>query len=329
LGRSGWSIHALAIETHPLFTLVAVTDPEPDRRGEAEQRFGCRAYESFEALAGDADAELVVVATPSHQHAPMSCAALRAGKHVLVEKPMALTAAEADEMLACARSSGRILTVYQIRRLDPDFLKIREIVEKGLLGPLHEIRTGAYGYDRRCDWQTLSRFGGGQLNNNGSHLIDQVLILAGGGWSQPFADLRQVACAGDAEDHAKVVFRGSSGAVVDVELAVSAFGTPKWLIMGKYGSLTGDTKRIEWKYYDPSTLPEPVASEAAAPGRRYGSGETIPWITDSAEFQGGDTRPQFYDRLYASIREGAPLLVPPEEVRSVVALLEACHAQTA
>jgi scyllo-inositol 2-dehydrogenase (NADP+) len=256
LGRSGWNIHALGLEAHPQFTVAAVTDPEPARRAEAEERFGCRAYADFDGLAADPEVELIVVATPSHTHGPMSCQALAAGKHVLVEKPMAVNVRQADEMIACAREHDRILTIYQIRRLDPDFLKIREILESGILGPIHELRMGAYSYDRRCDWQTLSRFGGGQLRNNGSHFVDQALVLAGGEGKLLFADLRQVACGGDTEDHVKVLFEGSSGVIADVEMGISPFGVTKWLIMGKYGGLTGDGKRIEWKYYDPSTLPD-------------------------------------------------------------------------
>lgn len=326
LGRSGWSIHALTIEAHPSFRLVAVTDPEPGRCREATERFDCRSYDTYEGLVCDTDVELVVVATPSHLHAPMSCAALSAGKHVLVEKPMALNVGEADEMLSCACQSGKVLTVFQMRRLDPDFLKIQEILRSNVLGPIHEIRMTVYGYDRRRDWQTLTKFGGGQLNNTGSHFVDQALMLAGGEWRQLFVDMRRVACAGDAEDHVKLVFKGRGGVVVDIEMGVSAFSLPHWLIMGKYGSLLGDRNRLEWKYYDPASLPESVVSEGPAEGRRYGSGETIPWITQSAEMPSTDITPLFYDRLYRSLRQGAPLLVPPEEIRNLVALFDACRA---
>ena len=327
LGRSGWNIHALGIEAHPRFALAAVTDPEADRMGEAATRFGCRTYDRYEALLADPDVELVVVATPSHTHAAMTCAALTAGKHVLVEKPMALDVGEADAMLRCARENGRIVTVYQIRRLEPDFVKVREILASGVLGPVHEVRLATFSYDRRRDWQTLRRFGGGQLNNNGSHLVDQALLLAGGEWRDLFADLRQVACAGDAEDHVKLVFRGAGGMVVDVELAVSAHSLPRWLIMGKHGTLVGDERTLQCKYYDPSAVPPVTAAEGPVAGRKYGSGESLPWVTESIEVEPADTRAQFYDRLYGSLREGAPLLVPPEQSRELVALLAACHAQ--
>lgn len=328
LGRAGWSLHALGVEAHPSFRLVAVNDPDLERRSEATERFGCRAYETYEELVADAEIELMVVATPSHLHAPMACAALSAGKHALVDKPMALRVNEADEMLALARKSGKILTAFHTRRVDSEFLKIEEIVGSGVLGPLHEIKLSVYSYDRRFDWQTLRKLGGGQLNNWGSHLIDIALKLGGGEWRDLFSDLRQVAYAGDAEDHVKLVFRGRDGVVVDVEIGVSPIsGGSRWLILGKYGSLRSDGERLEWRFYDPKGLAEPVASEGAAPERKYGSGETLPWITESVELTYGDTTQRYYDRLYASIREGAPLLVPPEETRNLIALQDACRAQ--
>jgi predicted dehydrogenase len=154
--------------------------------------------------------------------------------------------------------------------------------------------------------------------------------LAGGEWSHVFADLRQVASAGDTEDHVKIVFRGRDRVVVDVEIGVGVFNNlPRWRILGKYGSLYGDGERLDWKYYDPAALPEPMVAEGPAAGRKYGSGETLPWITESAEPTADDTTQDFYARLYASVREGAPLLVPPAEIRHLVALFDACREQSA
>lgn len=329
LGRAGWSIHAMTLEKHPAFTVAAVMDTEPERRQEAVARFGCAAYEDYAALAADPHVELVVIATPSFLHAPMAIEALDAGKHVLVDKPMALSVAEADAMLSAARRRARLLSVFHIRRLDPDFLKIREVLDSGVLGPLHAIKMASSSFDRRRDWQTLAKFGGGQLNNTGSHFVDLALALAGGEWDLAFSELRQVACAGDAEDHVRILFRGKAGVTVDIELAISAYHGPRWHLMGKYGSLVGDSERLEWKYYDPAALEAPTVSEGPAAGRKYGSGETLPWVTQSFAMTYPNTFPEFYSRLHASLREGAPLLVPPEEIRNLVALFDACRARRA
>src|SRR5690606_38085333 len=109
-----------------------------------------------EELFADAEAELVVIATPSHTHKELAIKALEAGKHVQVEKPFALNAAEADEMIAKAKAVGRLVTCFQNRRADPDFLEVKRIIESGLLGRVFFVRVGNDRYDRRRDWQTLT-----------------------------------------------------------------------------------------------------------------------------------------------------------------------------
>jgi len=135
LGRSGWNIHANALSKCPnLYKIVAVVDALEERRREAVNRFGCRAYSDFEQLIEDDEVELVVVATPSYLHASQTIEALKAGKNVVCEKPMATSLAEADAMIEAAEKSGRILTIFQNMRYAPDFLKVREVVKSGILG---------------------------------------------------------------------------------------------------------------------------------------------------------------------------------------------------
>lgn len=324
LGRSGWSNHAQALSKRPDYRVVAVADGVAERRVEAEQALGCTTYEDFHALVADNRIELVVVSTPSFTHVEVAEAALRAGRNVLVEKPMATSVAEVDRMISAAQAAGRVLTVFQNRRLDADFLKVQDVLASGVLGPVHLIRMGRHGYQRRSDWQTLRSMGGGQLNNWGAHVVDQALLLLRGAYQELFADLQHTVSAGDAEDHVKVLLKGNDGMVVDVEITTAcAYPSPDWLIMGRYGSLTGSTGRLEWKYYDPSALPPLTAEAGPAAGRSYGKAEEIPWRTEVAELKGGpNITATYYDRLYATLRDGAPLLVTPESVRRQIALFD-------
>ena len=122
LGRSGWDIHAKALEKlKSSFRVVAVTDTRPDRCQEAVQRLGCRAHPDPAALFADPDVDLVVIATPSHVHATQVLEALGRGKHVVREKPMALSAGDAD----------RVLSVFHNMRYWPDFVKVRDVTESG------------------------------------------------------------------------------------------------------------------------------------------------------------------------------------------------------
>lgn len=328
LGRSGWDIHVAGIEKHPNFQLVAVADPDAARREEAQQKFGCEIFASPEELIEKSEAELIVVATPSHTHAPLSIQALEKGRHVLCEKPMAVNLAEADAMITAADKSGAVLTIYQVLRFDPEVVKLQEILASGKLGPIHFVRLAAYNFSRRRDWQTLKKFGGGQLNNWGAHLVDQALVLSKGEWRELFADLKHTVTAGDADDHVKIVFKGADDVTYDIEItSACAFGLPRIVVMGKYGTLVmREGNAFELKYYDPAALPQDVqADEGPAANRSYGVDETIPWQEEDIEADGGEARTLFYDKLYATLREGAPLSVLPDQVRSQMALFEEAH----
>src|SRR4051812_30121192 len=135
LGRSGWAIHAhLLAPLTDKFQIVAVTDEDSTRCSEAIERFHCQAYPTYDELIADPAVELVVVALPSFLHASASIAALESKRHVVCEKPMAVTMEEADRMVAAAAASDRVFTVFQVRRYNPDFLKVREIIDSGILG---------------------------------------------------------------------------------------------------------------------------------------------------------------------------------------------------
>jgi scyllo-inositol 2-dehydrogenase (NADP+) len=329
LGRSGWSIHANTIQQHPNFKVTAVADPQPERQKEAIDTFGCAAYNTPSELMADPNVELVVVATPSHTHGSLSIEALKAGKHVLVEKPMAQNTAEADEMLECARANGKTITAYQPRRVGAEFVKLQEIMDSNVLGPIHLIKIQVHGYQRRRDWQTLKKFAGGMLNNLGAHYIDQGLALAGGEWNDLFVDMRHIASAGDADDHVKVVFRGANGIVVDIEITTAAATPtpPHWTLMGKYGALTGSLSKFNWKYYDPNAVEPRVANEAT-PERAYEKPEDLPWINVEADLQSIDLCSTFYDRLYSFLEEGAASPAPVEEIRELTALFDECRKRT-
>src|SRR5689334_12090993 len=122
LGRSGWDIHARTLKAlSPQYRVAAVTDDDAGRCREAAQELGCRAHRHLASLLDDPDVELVVVATPSHVHAVQVIEGLGRGKHVVCEKPMALSAADADRMIDASRCAGRLLTVFHNMRYWPDF----------------------------------------------------------------------------------------------------------------------------------------------------------------------------------------------------------------
>ncbi|MGQ9690723.1 MAG: Gfo/Idh/MocA family protein [Thermoproteota archaeon] len=328
LGRSGWSIHANTLEKlSGMYRVVAVFDPVEERRKEAEQRFNCKAHSDFSSLIRDEEVELVVVATPSHLHAPQAIEALKADRNVVCEKPMATSLSEADDMIKTARDTGKLLTVFQNKRFSPDFVRVREVVQSGKLGRIILVKIFLHSFSRRWDWQTLGRFGGGELNNNAPHPIDQAIQLLGG--EEPevlFCDLRRILTLGDAEDHVKIIL-GFKGSTADIEVTrACAYPQNEWLVMGTRGGLTGSSSTLKWKYFDPEELPPRQVETSPTPDRSY-NWEEVPWREEawdlSAECKSGEAL--FYENLYRALREGAPLPVSPESVRKVIHVIAKCR----
>jgi UDP-N-acetyl-2-amino-2-deoxyglucuronate dehydrogenase len=177
--------HARAIAEAVGARLVAVGRGDAARAGEAEAAFGVPCETSYESLLRRADVDAVCLCTPSGQHAAQAIAAARAGKHVLVEKPMALTLADADAMIAAAREAGVRLGVTFQRRTEPAYSCLRDALQAGELGravlavvALPYARTQAY-YDD-APWRgTWDHDGGGVLMNQGIHLVDLLVWLLG------------------------------------------------------------------------------------------------------------------------------------------------------
>jgi scyllo-inositol 2-dehydrogenase (NADP+) len=330
LGRAGWDIHALALEKLPEhFKIAAVVDRDAGRRAEACQRFGCGETDHFDNVLADKDIELVVIATPNLLHAPQTIAALRAGKHVVCDKPMATSLAEADAMIRAAEESGRALSIFHNMRYWPDFMKIREVIDSGILGRIVQIRLAWQRFGRRWDWQTLREFGGGMLNNSGAHLLDLALQLFGPADPQVTAILDRTLASGDAEDHVKVILRAPGSPTIDVEVShTDPYPQDRWHIMGTSGGLRGTNDQLEWKWVDWSTMPpRPVDRSPSAAGRSWNreelSWQSASWKKD--EPYGADYA-RYYRDMFEVVRKGKPVVVTPESVRRVIALLDKCRS---
>jgi scyllo-inositol 2-dehydrogenase (NADP+) len=178
-GLGGSVFHAPLIEAEPRLRLHAVVT---SRAGQVERDHpGARVVGSAAELLEDPAVELVVVAAPNAVHHELAAAALAAGRHVVVDKPFTLTTAEADDLIALAERQDRLVTVFQSRRWDGDFLTVRRCLEAGLLGRVSSFESR---YDRfrpapKGGWKEEDVPGSGLLWDLGPHLIDQALQLFG------------------------------------------------------------------------------------------------------------------------------------------------------
>jgi predicted dehydrogenase len=334
IGRAGWGMHCRELEgRESLFRIVAACDLLKERRDRMAARYGCRTYRTVEDLAADPEVELVDIATRSDFHFPQATAALRAGKHVLVEKPMTLTHAEAVRLQRQAlRSRGRLFVRHN-RRFETAFQHIRGIVESGLLGRVHSIRLRRGGFQRRDDWQAVMRFGGGQLLNWGPHIVDHALQFAGPGPVEQWSDLQRVAAVGDAEDHVRILLRNRAGLVVDLEISGGRIlAEPEYLVSGTRGALSCRGDKIHLRRLDPNhRLPRrPLRPGTPPEGAGFGGPDDVRWIEEEIEAKPADglAPDDFWPRLHETLRGGRPFPVTLDESVAVMKVLDAARRGT-
>ncbi len=333
LGRSGWNIHGAVLEELPgQYRVAAVADNDHDRLAEATGKFGCRTYSSYEDLLDDQGVELVVVATPNKLHAPHSIAAMKAGKHVVCEKPMATSVSEADSMMETARTTGRTLAIFQNYRYRPNFVKMKEIIGSGKLGRIVMIRMAMHCFRRRWDWQTLKEYAGGDLRNKAPHAIDMALQLFGEKEPEVFCLMDRALTLGDAEDHVKLILHAPGCPTIDVEVtSACAYPQETWLVMGTSGTLAGGMNGLRWKYLDPAALPAREVEKAPMPDRVYCQ-EELPWKEEECwkdPKPGGLYWRGFYEDLHRTLRNGASVPVTPESVRRQMVVIDKCLKMSA
>lgn len=326
LGRAGWSIHFRKLCDAPGFQIAAVVDPLPERLAEAAEIAGCRTYRTYAGLWKRESPDVVVIATPSHLHERQARRALREGSHVILEKPMTTSLKSADRIIDEAEKQGRRVLVYQPHRLTPETQTMKGILEGGALGPVYLIRRTNTRYTRRSDWQSLRKYGGGMLNNYGSHYIDQLRYLSDGSPLQEIrCNLWAAATMGDADDVVKVWLKTEGGQLLDLEInQATAWPAPPWHVCGRYGTAIQEGHAFRLRYYDPAGAPPLEVSEGAAPGRSYDNRDVLPWREEDIPIDPAKQL-DFYANLHAVLTQNAEPYIKTEESRELIRTIEQCR----
>lgn len=173
--------HATSALALPETRLVAVADVDEARATEAGQKYGCKSYLGYEPMLDDPEVDAVVVGLPHFLHREVTVRSLQAGKHVLLEKPMAMTVEECDAMTAAADAAGKSLMVAHSQHYFAQNLAARELIRNGDLGHIVLANDAWYkGFwegGKRPEWFLDDSKGGGMWSMNGSHLIDRLCFL--------------------------------------------------------------------------------------------------------------------------------------------------------
>jgi predicted dehydrogenase len=300
---------------------AAVADATPARRALAESR-GLRAYADVDALLADDGLDAVLVATPTAMHFDHASRALAAGRHVMVEKPVALDLGQSLHLVEDARRRGRVLSVFHNRRWDADYLTVRAALASGAFGRVINVesRLGQYAScvgpaarEYRPGWRNEAAFGGGGLYDWGSHFVDQLWrVMRPRRPVRVFAQLRGNVWTRDCDDFARVLVDFDDGAVGMVEINTTTTAPlPRWHVDGVDGSASSphspefDTNTWAQLAFTPSKEGEPPRRFPAAAA--------------------GLSEPQIWEKFAAAARGDGPAAVTIESVLPTMALLDAAR----
>ena len=329
LGRAGNLMHIPEIAKFPeMFEVVAGCDIDKERIQAAKIKLpSCCFYSSPEEFLKDPEVELVSIATRSPDHTAHAIKALATGKYVFLEKPIALTYADAKKLKKASGKYPGKLYMRHNRRYEAPFNHIREIIATGILGDIYEVKLHRHGYQRRNDWQTIIKCGGGQLNNWGPHIIDHALRFLGSPVARVWSDLKKIAAAGDAEDHLKIVLTGENGRIVDIEICGGvAIPQPEYIIFGTKGTLVCQGNTITMKYIDPRQKLKKIRACADNPPLNgvFGNAEVLKWVekTITVAPRAACDVHHIWKGLYEAIRNGKAYPITIDEAMEVVRVTE-------
>lgn len=331
LGRIGWQFHVPSINRHKGFELAAVSDPMEERLQEASSKYGVKVYTDFNEMIEEEKLDLVVIASPTPFHYEQAKAAMERGIDVFLEKPMVTSLEEADRLIALMQEYNRKLMVYQPRRTDADIQTLKRILQSDPIGPVYMVQCcKTSDYMRRNDWQSLKKYGGGMLNNYGSHFIDQMLYLTGSRAKKISCHLRCIASVGDADDVVKALIEMENGVIIDLDInRATAFPFPRWTVLGKYGTIIyaeeNEQAVFKIRYLKKDEIPPLELNEQmAAPGRSYENDDKLTWHEMTVPITANE-RIDYYDYCYSYYAEGGEPFVPVSDTREVIRILEECR----
>jgi len=296
--------HARWMADTPGLEPAAVCDIDASRLKDADKDLpGVETYTSVGAMLRKADLDLVTIVTPHNSHARLAVQCLNAGKHVVVEKPMCITVAEADRMIEAANDNKVMLSVFHNRRWDGDFKTLRDIIGRDIIGDVFHIETFLGGYGRPGSWwRSDKRISGGAFYDWGAHFVDWVLNLVPAKIENVMGYFHKVAWHNVTnEDQVIGIIRFDNGAVAELQVsAVAAVGKNRWRILGTKGGIC-DGRRED--HFLVTTQVKGMRAEMDVRCQKSN------WEA-------------YYQNIAGHLLRGKELAVKPEEARRVIGVME-------
>ncbi len=285
---------------------VAACDVDEARMATAAQDFpGIRTYTDVDKLLEDPEVDLVILILPHNLLGSVAVKAAIKGKHVIVEKPMCISVAEADAMIGAAKANDVMLSVFHNRRYDGDFMTIRDLIQKGTIGDVFHIEAMMGGLHPLGNWwRSDKKISGGAMFDWGAHIIDWILHLVPQqvvGVDGYYQKLRWFEHTN--EDHTELTMRFKNGANATVEISsLAAASKARWRILGTKGAIVMSS----WDKLEVTVDHEGYMAKF--------------------EPQVQKTNQQaYYDNIAGHLLRGEDLAVKAEEARRIIAIIEAAE----
>lgn len=257
IGYAPWlgNFHASGICATAGLSLKGICDIDPGRRLQAQSDYPeVRLFDNAHKVADDPDIELVIVVTPPNTHSDLSIAMIKAGKHVVCEKPLALTSTQAFAMREQSKASKRLLCCHQNRRFDADYQTICRALDEGLIGDLFYLETFVGGFDHPCGyWHSHAPVSGGTAYDWGAHYLDWIVGLMphaveavqGSRHNRVWHDVTNA-------DQERIFIRFVGGREAEfIHSNIAAARKPKWYLLGTQGAVVGHWQDVSVHLPDP------------------------------------------------------------------------------
>jgi len=334
-GMGKWHHEALRTQV-PEIEVTGAYDVRPEANEEALAN-GLKAYGTAQEVFGDDEIDLVIIATPNDSHKNYILSGLRSGKHVVCEKPVVLSSADLQEIMAEAERSPGLFTIHQNRRWDKDFRIVKAILDEDAIGKPYFIESRVNGSSVFLHgWRDYKINGGGMLYDWGVHLIDQALQLIPERVTSVTAHLFNVHSK-EVDDNVKLLLSFAGGTSMLLEVATNCFiPAPRWHVSGRDGTAViynwqcegkivqlADKNALKWESDIVYTAAGPTRTMAPRPVNTTVE-KPLPHILDARgrEYHRWSSADIYYHNLLEAIRGEAELLVKPEEALRVLQVIE-------
>lgn len=326
-GAGGQTFHAPIINTVKGLNLKKIRAARPAQVSVAKEKYpGAEIVPTSDEIINDPEIELVVITTPNTSHYPLAIQALRAGKHVVVDKPFTINTNEADELIKLADEKKLILSVYQSRRFDSDFYTLQRIIKNNLLGDIVELESR---YDRFRNylkpnsWREENEPGSGILYDLGAHLIDQAQILFGLPMAVT-ADIRIQRKGGKATDNFELILHYPTIKVTLKGGMLVREPLPRFILLGTNGSFVKYGLDVQEEALKAGFTPQTKSGWGVEPESIWGTinteinGQHVIGKIHSEQGNYAD----FYLNIYKAISGKEALIVTALQARNNIRIIE-------